>query len=101
METVHHHIHVNALDGQHCHECQFVRGSVHHFDHVLLNRHSRRSGRKMFQNLCLADVARTAQMIPHVHKHELVAEHYFVGRMRVSADDTELNDVQIVELLQT
>src|SRR5437870_4957936 len=55
----------------------------------------------MPQNLCLAYIARSAQMAAHIHKHEFIAEHYFVSRMGMSADDIELNDVEVIQLFQT
>src|SRR5437016_9849563 len=54
----------------------------------------------MPQNLCLAYIARSAQMAAHVHKHEFVAEHYFVSRMRMSTDDIELNDVEVIQFFE-
>ena len=39
-------------------------------------------------------------MTAHVHKHELEAEHFLASGMRMSADDIQLNDVEIIELFE-
>jgi hypothetical protein len=36
----------------------------------------------------------------HIHVHVLVAEHGLTGWMHVTAEDIELDDIQIIEFLQ-